>query len=44
MAAGYGGDGLVLSAVTAEIMSTIINDTAAPDTLATFSYNRFTTH
>jgi len=44
MAAGYGGDGLVLSAVTAEIISTIINGTASPDTLAPFSYNRFTAH
>ena len=41
MAAGYGGDGLVLSAVTAEIISTIINGTASADTLASFSYNRF---
>ncbi|MEW5959162.1 MAG: FAD-dependent oxidoreductase [Chloroflexota bacterium] len=44
MAAGYGGDGLVLSAVTAEIISTImLKGTVAPDTLAPFSYDRFTT-
>lgn len=44
VATGCAGDGLVLSAVMAEIISTIFNGTAAPDTLAPFSYNRFATH
>ncbi len=44
VAAGYGGDGLALSAVTAEIISKIFTDTADPDTLTSFSYNRFATH
>ena len=41
IAAGYGGDGLALSAVTAEIISEIFNDTADSDTLASFSPSRF---
>jgi sarcosine oxidase subunit beta len=43
IAAGYGGDGLALSAVTAEIISKIFNGTADPDTLESFSYSRFET-
>ncbi len=41
IAAGHGGDGLALSAVTGEIISQIFNGTAKPDTLASFSPSRF---
>lgn len=41
LAAGYGGDGLVLSAVTAEIVAAIFSGDPTPDTLAALSYSRF---
>ncbi len=44
IATGYGGDGLALSTVTAEIISKIFSDTADPDTLDSFSYSRFAIH
>jgi sarcosine oxidase subunit beta len=43
MAAGYGGDGLALSAVTAEIVTSIINNDTLPDTVAALSFSRFAT-
>ena len=44
LAAGYGGDGLVLSAVTAEIIAAILNDAAVSDTAEALSYSRFAVH
>jgi glycine/D-amino acid oxidase-like deaminating enzyme len=43
LAAGYGGDGLVLSAVTAEIIAAIFRGAAVSDTLEALSINRFAT-
>lgn len=44
IAAGYGGDGLALSAVTAEIVTAMLTGGALPDGVEALSLSRFTTH
>jgi sarcosine oxidase subunit beta len=41
LAAGYGGDGLVLSAVTAEMVAAIFDGGPTPDSLEALSFSRF---